>query len=122
MNAAITTVTRRVFKTAFNGTFVDADHASTTRTMVIVADMQIGEAFDRGTFDAHLALGSEGAAMKEGVLVRHFEREDVLGLLIDLLAGDCTLHPVLGVNVLWDARRHSGFVNPLAMWGGDARL
>lgn len=104
----MTTVTRKMFRTAFFGAWMDiARYAVTSPAVqqaVQQAIMSIGEPLDRDTFLAHIRLGNDGVTMKDGYVDHYFEREDILLDVMDLWSRDCTFHVVQGIEITWDKR------------------
>jgi hypothetical protein len=101
-----TTVTREIWRTTFNGGWMDRARFRDRDTPSVVqqAIMSIGEPLDRDTFLAHIRLGNDGVTMKDGCVDHYFECEDILLDVMDLWSKDCTFHTVQDVKITWDKR------------------
>lgn len=119
MSAAITTVTRRLWRHAYDTTWIDvtqtSNHVRTAGIMSIndtcrqVALMDIGPQVDYETMVANIELGNDGVAMHNGRIEHYFERDGVLPVS---LWADCEFHLVLALAIIWD-RRHDNGMPPL---------
>jgi hypothetical protein len=104
----ITTVTRKTFRTGYTGGWVDASRANERNiqrhSAVQVAQLTLGPSLDRDVFLAHVKLGNDAVALRDGVIEHYFEHEDVLIDLMDLWLKDCTFHMVENIDIVWDKR------------------